>query len=213
MMKWLQGWHNDKAAPHSFEGDRIYVRPPRKEDWEIWYYVRQRSRNHLEPWEATWLDSHMTEEYFHKWIRQQKKKRSHDQSYFHFIFLKETNELMGAINIIHVLRGIAQTASLGYWIGKEFSGNGFMSEAMSLILPYGYDTLRLHRYQAAVLKQNHASIALLKKYGFRQEGVAEKFLHVNGKWRDHLIFALTKEEWEKGSGRTKSTGQFLRINA
>lgn len=210
-MQWLQGFH--KKSSLLLQGERLYMRPPKKKDWEIWYYVRQRSRNYLTPWEATWNDSHMTENYFHRWVVAQQKKRKQDRSYYHFIFLKETDELMGALNIIHVLRGIAQSAALGYWIGQEFSGNGFMTEAMRLALPYGFHDLQLHRFQAAIINGNHASKALVEKFGFREEGEAQRFLHVNGKWRDHKIYALTKEEWQgEVLSRTRDTGKFLRID-
>ena len=81
-------------------------------------------------------------------------------------------------------------------IGEEFAGKGLMSEAVGVLLPYFFDTLGLHRLQAAFLPHNQASRRVLEKNGFREEGYAENYLQIDGRWADHVLFAITRERWD-----------------
>jgi ribosomal-protein-alanine N-acetyltransferase len=92
---------------------------------------------------------------------------------------------------------VISSGALGYWIGEPFARQGHMSEAVHTLLPFAFNTLNLHRLEAACLPQNQASVALLQKSGFLQEGKAKKYLRINGVWRDHLLFALLEEEYYK----------------
>src|SRR5690606_28086395 len=94
-----------------------------------------------------------------------------------------------------IRRRAAQYGNLGYWMGEEFAGRGLMSEAVATLLPFYFETLGLHRLHAACLPHNAASRRVLEKNGFREEGYALNYLQIDGKWADHVLFALTRETW------------------
>ena len=97
--------------------------------------------------------------------------------------------MLGALTLSNVRRGVAQMATLGYWIGAPFARQGYMTDALQALLPFAFDHLHLHRVEAACLPRNDASIALLRRAGFEQEGLARSYLKINGAWQDHLLFA------------------------
>ena len=105
--------------------------------------------------------------------------------------------LLGGVTLSNLRRGVAQTASLGYWIGGRYARQGFMTEALSGVLEFSFGELGLHRVEAACLPTNIASRGLLLRMGFREEGYARKFLRINGQWQDHVLFAILREEWRK----------------
>ena len=94
-----------------------------------------------------------------------------------------------------VRRGVAQSASLGYWIGAKYARNGYMKEALKLLIPSLFIDLRLNRIEAATLEENVASRNLLKKIGFKKEGVLRKYLKINGAWRDHVLYGLLENDF------------------
>ena len=102
---------------------------------------------------------------------------------------------MGGIGLTNVRRGVAETGSLGYWMGERYAGRGYMKEALRLMLSFAFDRLHLHRIEAACLPNNDASRHLLTHCGFREEGYARKYLCIDGKWQDHVLFGLLREEW------------------
>jgi ribosomal-protein-alanine N-acetyltransferase len=112
------------------------------------------------------------------------------------IFMKESRELVGGIGLTAVRRGVAQMASLGYWAGKAFSRQGLMTEAVRAMVGYGFRHAGLHRIEAACLPHNEASRRLLLRVGFEQEGYAKAYLRIDGAWRDHLLFGLSREDFE-----------------
>ncbi|MEP6831540.1 MAG: GNAT family protein, partial [Rhizomicrobium sp.] len=97
-------------------------------------------------------------------------------------------------------RGVTQCCALGYWIGARFARQGYMSDAVHVLIPFVFATLGLHRIEAACLPENQASRSLLAKAGFREEGLARKYLLINGEWRDHIQFALLEDEASLKSG-------------
>ena len=119
-----------------------------------------------------------------------------DRAYSFLIFKIEDNTLLGGINIGNVRRGVSQSASLGYWIGEKYSRNGYMKEALKLLIPSLFVDLRLNRIEAATLEENIASKNLLKKIGFKKEGVLRKYLKINGTWRDHILYGLLENDFK-----------------
>src|SRR5690606_17322004 len=85
--------------------------------------------------------------------------------------------------------------NLGYWMGQSFAGKGIMTEAVGTVLPFVFETLDLHRIHAAFLPHNMASRRVLEKNGFVEEGYAERYLQINGRWEDHVLMGLTAETW------------------
>ena len=109
-----------------------------------------------------------------------------------FIFETTSDQLIGAISLSHVRRGAEQSATFGYWIGMKFAMQGYMTEALNLIANHAFETLGLHRLDAACLPRNTASKKLLENSGFKQEGYAPSYIKIAGRWEDHLLFARLK---------------------
>ena len=119
-----------------------------------------------------------------------------DFTFFIFDRTGRKPQLVGGVTLSNIRRRAAQQANLGYWMGKDFAGKGMMSEAVDLLLPFVFDTLSLHRLHAAFLPHNMASRRVLEKNGFKEDGYAESYLQIDGKWADHVLFALTRERWD-----------------
>jgi ribosomal-protein-alanine N-acetyltransferase len=98
--------------------------------------------------------------------------------------------LLGACNLNNVRRGVLQSADIGYWIGSPYVRRGFTRSAVSRVLAFAFDELRLHRIEAACQPANTASRTLLESVGFRHEGLARAYLNIAGEWRDHERFAI-----------------------
>lgn len=178
------------------EAKRLYLRPPRPQDWTAWADLRAESRAFLTPWEPTWPPDALSRRSFMQRLRSQVSDWREDRGYTLLIFDFE-DRLLGGISLTHVRRGVAQTASLGYWIGAPFARNGYMREAVCSILRFAFDSAGLHRVEAACLPSNEASRRLLESVGFRQEGFARAYLRIAGAWRDHLLFGMLNNEFRR----------------
>ncbi|HXQ39941.1 MAG TPA: GNAT family protein [Candidatus Udaeobacter sp.] len=179
------------------ETARLFLRRPRLTDWRAWTNLRAASRDFLVPWEPTWPDDALTIPAYRRRLRQIGHEWRSDQGYAFFIFLRETGMLVGGVNLSGVRRGVAQAASLGYWMGEAFANRGLMGEALTALLPYAFERLGLHRIEAACLPHNKASRALLARLGFQQEGYARGYLKIAGRWQDHVLHALLAGEYQK----------------
>mgnify|MGYP001244528995 CR=1 FL=1 len=109
---------------------------------------------------------------------------------------REDGAIVGAINLSQIFRKAFQNAYLGYYLGVKYTGRGYMTEAVELILRYAFRELKLHRIEANVQPENAASIAVLKRCGFKKEGFSEKYLKIGGRWRDHERWAIVRENWK-----------------
>jgi ribosomal-protein-alanine N-acetyltransferase len=191
------GWFGVRPRPGQglrLESGRIYLRRPRDSDFEAWTSLRAGSREFLAPWEPTWSKAALSRAAFRRRLHQYAEDWRDASGYNFLIFRAEDDALLGAINLSNVRRGIVQAGTLGYWMGASFTGQGYMTEALQCMLRYAFDRLELHRVEAACLPHNTASEALLRKGGFRLEGHARKYLRIDGKWQDHLIFAILRED-------------------
>jgi len=121
--------------------------------------------------------------------------RSPEQAYNLFIFTHDES-LIGGVGLSNLRRGVSESANLGYWIGEPFAQQGYMTAALPLVLAFAFERLRLHRVEAACLPTNTPSRSLLVRAGFRQEGYARQYLCIEGKWQDHLLFAILREDWD-----------------
>ncbi len=178
------------------EGDGVFLRAPLVSDYEEWAAVRERSREFLTPWEPTWPVDDLTRGAFRRRLRRYAEDQRTDQSYAFFIFASADQGLVGGITLANVRRGVAQAASVGYWMGAPFVRRGYMRSAVFAIAPYAFTVLRLHRLEAACIPSNRASIRLLESCGFEREGYARQYLCINGKWQDHLLYARLKSDPE-----------------
>lgn len=169
---------------------RIYLRPPHRRDWRSWIAVREQSRAFLTPWEPTWPQDALTRKAFFRRLRAHTIHSGADTGYSFYVFRAADDALIGGITLNNVRRGVTQSCSIGYWIGAPYAQQGYMTEALAALVPFIFDTLGLHRIEAACLIPNEPSQALLRKIGFSEEGHARRYLKINGEWQDHLLFAM-----------------------
>lgn len=182
----------------ALRGRRVLLRLPKMGDYEAWYTLRRSSRDFLRPFEPRWTEADLGRSVFSTRVRRSREEAEEGTDYSFFIFTKERNDevLVGGITLSNVRRRAAQFVNLGYWMGQQFAGQGMMSEAVGACLPFVFDTLDLHRVHAAFLPGNMASRRVLEKNSFVEEGFAEKYLQINGRWEDHVLFGLTRERYE-----------------
>ncbi len=176
------------------EGRGIMLRAPHMGDYTEWAALREASRAFLTPWEPTWPADDLTRAAFRRRLRRYAEDLRSDQSYALFAFRHGDGALVGGLTLAHVRRGVAQAGSLGYWIGEPYARHGYMSAAVRALIPFAFDSLRLHRLEAACIPTNAASISLLQKCGFQREGYAREYLCINGIWQDHVLFARLKDD-------------------
>jgi len=188
-----------RSEPLRLVGDRVFLRPPERGDYEPWASLRARSRGFLAPWEPTWPPDALSRSSYRVRLSRYAEDWRTDQGYNFFIFRNEDEALTGGVGLSNVRRGVAETASLGYWIGEPFARRRYMTAALPLVIDFAFTRLRLHRVEAACLPSNVPSRALLLRTGFQQEGYARGYLLIDGKWQDHLLFAILREDW-RGHG-------------
>lgn len=171
------------------KGQKVLLRPPQMGDHEEWAALRQESRDFLTPWEPVWPSDDLTRAAFRRRLRRYAEDQRTDQAYAFLIFRNTDNALLGGVTLANLRRGVAQAGSIGYWVGARYARQGVMSAAVRALLPFAFDSLRLHRLEAACIPTNAASVALLERTGFIREGYAREYLCINGVWADHLLYA------------------------
>ena len=182
-----------RSEPLRLVGDRVFLRPPDRSDYDEWASLRARSRHFLAPWEPSWPPDALSRSSFRARLSRYNEDWRTDQGYNFFIF-RDDETLIGGVGLSNLRRGVAETASLGYWIGEPYARRGLMTASVPLILDFAFNRLRLHRVEAACLPINIASRSVLLRTGFRQEGHARNYLLIDGQWQDHLLFAILRED-------------------
>jgi ribosomal-protein-alanine N-acetyltransferase len=170
-------------------GERVVLRTPQMSDYPEWAALREQSREFLTPWEPTWPADDLTRSSFRRRIKRYTEDYRADLAYAFFLFRSSDDTLLGGLTLANIRRGCAQAGSLGYWMGAPHARRGYMSAAVSAVVPFAFETLKLHRIEAACIPGNIASIRLLEGAAFRREGYARQYLCINGIWQDHLLYA------------------------
>ncbi|XSG80997.1 MAG: GNAT family N-acetyltransferase [Methyloligella sp. ZOD6] len=166
------------------------LRTPQMADYPAWAELRAASKDFLTPWEPLWLEDELGRASYRRRVRHYLRDLREDVGYAFFVFTADGNELLGGVTLCNVRRGITQACTLGYWIGAPHARKGYMTAAVRAVIPFVFDSLELHRLEAACLPHNLASKRLLERTGFRREGFARGYLRINGAWQDHLLYAL-----------------------
>lgn len=169
---------------------RLELRAPLMSDFDQWAALREESRAFLTPWEPLWPADDLTRNAFRYRLRRYAREAREDTGYTLFLFSRGEGVLLGGLSLTNVRRGVTQSCALGYWMGRRHAGRGLMTEAVRGTLVHVFETLRLHRIEAACLPDNEASKAVLRRCGFTGEGLARQYLRINGQWQDHLLFAM-----------------------
>jgi ribosomal-protein-alanine N-acetyltransferase len=177
------------------QGRGLWLRPPQIIDYGPWAELRTLSRAHLTPWEPSWPRDDLTKSAYRRRVKYYQREARDDLGYAYLMFESESDRLMGGLTLSNVRRGVTQSAMLGYWLGVPFVGRGHMTNAVKALLPHAFEVLRLHRVEAAVQPNNGRSVSVLEQCGFQREGLARRYLKINGQWQDHVIYAMLAEDW------------------
>ena len=177
----------------SIVGEGVVLRTPQMTDYTDWAALREGSREFLTPWEPTWPADDLSRSAFRRRIRRYTEDLRTDQGYAFLILRSSDDVIVGGLTLANIRRGVAQAGSLGYWMGLPFVRRGYMTAAVRAVIPFAFNTLRLHRLEAACIPGNAGSIRLLENTGFVREGYAREYLCINGIWQDHLLYGRLKD--------------------
>ncbi|MBZ3691396.1 GNAT family N-acetyltransferase [Phyllobacterium calauticae] len=183
-----------KSASPLLQGERLYLRPPQVSDYRAWANLRALSRDFLAPWEPLWADDDLERSAFRHRIRHYDDEAAAGTAHPFFLFHNSDSRLLGGITLGNIRRGVGQNGMIGYWMGAPYAGQGYMSEALRLLISHAFTKVRLHRLEAACIPSNERSIRLLEKAGFQREGLLRSYLKINGTWQDHLLFSLIEDD-------------------
>jgi len=174
--------------------ERMKLRLPEMSDYPEWSQLRDAGRAFLNEWEPVWASDHLTRRAFRARVFWAQRAARDGRAIPLFLTQKETGTLVGALTLDNIRRGPSQVGTVGYWIGEEFARQGFMTEALQAAVRYAFDSLDLSRIEAACLPENKASRGLLEGVGFKYEGVAQSYLQINGRWRNHVLYANLRRD-------------------
>jgi ribosomal-protein-alanine N-acetyltransferase len=192
------GWPA-RLGPLSVPAGEVAIRPVRLRDAGEWSRIRLRDRAHLEMWEPTGIGPWPERNAFWSWPSQWAALRSLARRGQCLPFTITLNgRLAGQITVGNVIRASLRSAWIGYWVSSEVVRGGVATAAVALVTDHAFGPAGLHRLEATVRPENVASLRVLTKAGYRQEGLFERYLDVAGAWRDHYCFAVTREETGPG---------------
>jgi ribosomal-protein-alanine N-acetyltransferase len=184
------------VSPLELVGQRVVLRTLVETDYDAWQEVRRRCREWLVPWEPRPSGAPLPAEdrgSFAARCAIRERERQLGSGYGFGIFVD--GRFCGEITLSGIQRGPFQSASIGYWIDEAKAGHGYVPEAVVMVLHFAFEAIDLHRVEISIIPRNRPSLRVVEKLGIRREGVAERFLEIDGKWEDHVRFAMTAEEW------------------
>lgn len=188
----------NRAPGVTLTGPRVMLRAPVARDARQWMSLRQESQEFLKPWEPTWPPDGCSRSAFERRRMQIRDEWRAGVGCGFLIFDHKDEALVGGITLSNMRQGVAATGSLGYWIGEANARRGYMTESVGCVLDYAFGELHLHRVEAACLPHNDASRGLLAKCGFQEEGLARGYLKIDGRWRDHVLFGMLRDDPRPG---------------
>ena len=174
--------------------DRLVLRPPAMRDYETWSQLRRDSRDFLVPWEPSWARDHLSVRAYRNRVVWSERAIRQGEALPLLLVRQEDQRVIGGVTLSNIRRQPAQAGTLGYWVGETFARQGFMSEALMALRDHAFGELDLSRLEAACLPENDASRRLLERCGFKYEGVAQAYLQINGRWRNHVLYAALRSD-------------------
>ncbi len=179
--------------PERVEGDQVAIRAFTLADVEELVELRRRTRHFNAPFEPRRSEGFFTAAGQRAEILRDRDEWVVDRMYA-FAIVERDGRIRGRIGLANIVRGAWDNATLGYFVDEAVNGRGYATEAVALILRFAFGPCRLHRVQAAVMPHNERSARVLRKNGLRLEGHAQRYLRLDGRWRDHDLYAITAEE-------------------
>ncbi|MCI2398908.1 GNAT family protein [Aliiroseovarius subalbicans] len=183
------------------ETERLTLRPPIHGDYRAWAALRNASRDFLSPWEPAWSADHLTRKSFTNRVYWANRSVASGSALPLFLIRRADQVLLGALTLDNIRRGPAQAGTTGYWVGEAYARGGYMREALEALVHYAFTELDLSRLEAGCLPENAPSRGLLEKVGYKYEGVAQSYLQINGRWRNHVLYANLRADRR---GRTQA---------
>jgi len=180
--------------------ERVLLRPPLMSDYAAWAELRGMSREHLTRWEPRWASDELSRTAYRRRIRHYQRDAREDQGYAFFLFVGRDERMVGGLTLSNVRRGVTQAAVVGYWLGARHVGKGYMTEAVRGALRFSFSGLGLHRVEAATMPANAASLRVLERAGFVREGLARRYLKIDGTWQDHILLACLSDDAPAAQG-------------
>ncbi len=183
-------------APLELPGRRMSLRTLTDRDYEGWFEVRTRCRDWLVPWEPRPRGAPFPAEDRNSFSARcaiRERERQLGTGYGFGIFVGD--RFSGEVTLSSVQRGPFQSAFIGYWVDRALAGQGYVPEAVVATLQFSFESIGLHRVEISIIPRNLASRRVVEKLDIRMEGVAERFLEIDGVWEDHARYAMTSEEW------------------
>ncbi|HTL23216.1 MAG TPA: GNAT family protein [Mycobacteriales bacterium] len=189
--------------PAKLHEGRVGLRPLRTRDAARWSDLRTRDEQWLAPWEGrppgapevSWSDRHSPAAYgaaLRVWRREAKAGRALPFG------ITYDGELVGQVTVMNIVLGAFRSGAVGYWVASEVAGRGVTPTAVALLVDHCFDEVGLHRLEVNIRPENAPSLRVVHKLGFREEAQHERYLFIDGAWRDHLSFALTADEVPDG---------------
>ncbi len=180
-------------------GRRVMLRPLTAADWPRWSEVRQRNERWLTPWEplrpANMLDPTRDRDAFASRCNARDRDRQMGIAYGFGLFVGA--DFAGEINLNGVVRGAQQSATVGYWIDRDKAGQRYVAEGVAILYRFAFEQLHLHRLEICIVPRNRNSRRVMEVLAVREEGIAQRFLEINGVWEDHIRYGITVEEWHE----------------
>lgn len=185
-------WQRPKAAV--LQGKRLILRLPQMADHADWRDMRLESLGFLAPWEPVRDADYLRRNAFRNRVYWAKRGAEDGRSFAYLLFHSDTGQMLGGITLDNIRLGPAMAGSIGYWMGQQFTGQGYMTEAVGLVVDHAFAAVGLSRIEAACLPENAASRAVLERSGFKYEGVAQSYLQIAGRWRTHVLYANLRRD-------------------
>jgi [ribosomal protein S5]-alanine N-acetyltransferase len=178
-------------------GKRVMMRPLMSSDFPQWTEVRLRNEDWLTKWEPlrtnNFADPTRHRDAFASRCSTRDRERQVGSAYGFGLFVD--NAFVGEINVNNVIRGAMQCGTVGYWIDQRHAGNRYVAEGVAVACRFAFDELHLHRLEICIVPRNTNSRRVMDVLAIRDEGVALRYLEINGTWEDHTRYAITAEEW------------------
>lgn len=175
----------------------VTLRPIRRSDARAWRETRRRNLAWLSQWDATVPPGGEARPTTFRALVRRQTRAARRGAMFPFV-LEVDGKFAGQVSVNNIVRGSAQFASIGYWIDQQHAGRGVMPRAVAMVVDHCFFNARLHRLEICIRPENSNSLRVVEKLGIGEVGYAPGFLHIDGAWRDHRIFAITREEAPRG---------------
>jgi ribosomal-protein-alanine N-acetyltransferase len=187
----LSGW------PVRLSSEDVTVRPLAYADARAWRDARRRNATWLRPWDATVPPGSDARPSTFRSLVWRLHRQARAGTTYPFA-VEVDGHFAGQITVNNIVRGSAQFASVGYWLDREYAGRGVMPRAVAMVIDHCFGIGGLHRIEIAIRPENSNSLRVVEKLGLCEVGYAPRFLHIDGSWRDHRIYAVTVEECPEG---------------